>query len=79
MGHVTPEAYLGGPIAFVEDGDRIYIDIPAGRIDLDITPHVLEERQSKWRIPQNTKLDKRSLLERYRRLVGPAIKGAIFE
>jgi dihydroxy-acid dehydratase len=79
VGHVTPEAYLGGPIAFVEDGDRIYIDIPAGRIDLDITPHVLEERQSKWRIPQNTKLDKRSLLERYRRLVGPAIKGAIFE
>jgi len=79
VGHVTPEAYLGGPIAFVEDGDRIYIDIPAGKIDLDVAPQVLEERQRKWHIPQSTKLDKRSLLERYRRLVGPAIKGAIFE
>jgi dihydroxy-acid dehydratase len=79
VGHVTPEAYLGGPIAFVEDGDRIYIDIPSGKIDLDVAPQVLEERQRKWRIPQSTKLDKRSLLERYRRLVGPAIKGAIFE
>jgi dihydroxy-acid dehydratase len=79
VGHVTPEAYLGGPIAFVENGDCISIDIPAGKIDLDIPPHVLEERQRKWRIPQNTKLEKRSLLERYRRLVGPAIKGAIFE
>jgi dihydroxy-acid dehydratase len=76
VGHVTPEAYLGGPIAFVEEGDIIQIDIPAGRIDLDVPPDVLDARRQAWQLPARTQLEKGSLLERYRRLVGPATEGA---
>jgi dihydroxy-acid dehydratase len=76
VGHVTPEAYLGGPIALVEDGDIIRIDIPAGRVDLDVSPEALRERKIAWRLPQSTVLETGSLLERYRRLVGTAVDGA---
>jgi dihydroxy-acid dehydratase len=79
VGHVTPEAYLGGPIAFVEEGDTIRIDIPNRRINVEVPEQVLENRQSPWRAPDHTALEKGSLLERYRRVVGPAIKGAAFE
>ena len=79
VGHVTPEAYLGGPIAFVEEGDTIAIDIPAGRIDLAVPPEVIERRKKNWRVPEHTSLKKGTLLERYRRLVGPATRGATFE
>ena len=79
VGHVTPEAYLGGPIAFVEEGDTIVIDIPAGKIDLAVSPEVIERRKKNWRVPERTILEKGSLLERYRRLVGPATRGATFE
>ena len=76
IGHVTPEAYLGGPIALVEEGDIIRIDIPAGRVDLEVTPEVLESRRMKWQLPERTRLETGSLLERYRRLVGTAMTGA---
>ena len=79
IGHVTPEAYLGGPIALVQEGDMIRIDIPAGRVDLDVPPEVLEERRAGWRLPAHTELLKGSLLERYRRQVSSAMKGAILE
>ncbi|GAB4540396.1 MAG: dihydroxy-acid dehydratase [Anaerolineae bacterium] len=79
IGHVTPEAYLGGPIALVEEGDTISIDIPAGRVDLEVPADVLEARRKKWRPPDSTKLEKGSLLERYRRLVGTAVTGSRFE
>jgi dihydroxy-acid dehydratase len=79
IGHVTPEAYLGGPIAMVEEGDLIYIDIPEGKVDLDVPEQILESRNEKWRPPDSTRLEKGSLLERYRRLVGPAIEGSKFE
>jgi len=79
MGHVTPEAYLGGPIAFVEEGDIIEIDIPNGRIDLKVPKEALEQRKKNWRVPAHTELERGTLLERYRRAVGPAIKGAVFE
>ena len=78
IGHVTPEAYLGGPIALIEEGDRIRIDIPGGRVDLGVAPEVLEERRKHWQLPEHTKLEKGSLLERYRRVVGTAIEGARF-
>jgi dihydroxy-acid dehydratase len=78
IGHVTPEAYLGGPIAMVEEGDRIYIDIPKGRVDLDVSPEVLEKRRERWQPPERTMLERGSLLERYRRMVGTAIEGARF-
>jgi dihydroxy-acid dehydratase len=79
VGHVTPEAYLGGPIALVREGDVIRIDIPAGRIELDVPESVLAERRKEWKIPAHTELPKGTLLERYRRLVGPATRGATLE
>ena len=79
VGHITPEAYLGGPLAFVEEGDVIKIDIPNRRIDLDVSQRVIKERKKNWRVPDRTNLEKGSLLERYRRMVGPATRGATFE
>jgi dihydroxy-acid dehydratase len=79
VGHVTPEAYLGGPIALVREGDMIRIDIPAGRIELDVPEDVLAKRRKEWKIPAHTELPKGTLLERYRRLVGPATRGAVLE
>ena len=79
VGHVTPEAYLGGPIALVEEGDTIRIDIPGGRVELDVPPGVLAARRQAWRLPEGTELERGSLLERYRRLVGTAMGGARFE
>jgi dihydroxy-acid dehydratase len=79
IGHVTPEAYLGGPIALIEEGDIIHIDIPGGRVDLQVPAEVLEARRSKWQLPDSTRLVKGSLLDRYRQLVGTAVKGARFE
>lgn len=79
IGHVTPEAYVGGPLAFVEDGDEITIDIPNGTITLHVAEEEIEERRKNWVIPPGIELKKGSLLERYRRLVGPATKGCTFE
>jgi dihydroxy-acid dehydratase len=76
IGHVTPEAYLGGPIALIEERDTIRIDIPGGRVDLEVPPDVLAARRKAWRLPEHTKLRTGSLLERYRRLVGPATEGS---
>lgn len=76
---MTPEAYLGGPIAFVEEGDMIAINISAGTIDLVVSPDVIERRKKNWQVPDHTALVKGSLLERYRRMVGSAIRGATFE
>jgi dihydroxy-acid dehydratase len=76
VGHVTPEAYLGGPIALVEEGDTIRIDIPGGRVDLDVPQDVLDARRAAWRLPARTALETGSLLERYRRMVGPATEGS---
>ena len=79
VGHVTPEAYLGGPIALVEEGDTIHIDIPYRSITLDVPEEKLQKRQEAWQLPEGTELEKGSLLERYRRMVGPATRGAVFE
>ena len=79
VGHVTPEAYLGGPLAFVQEGDPVVIDIPAGRIDLDVPAAVIEQRRKAWRLPEHTALAKGTLLERYRWLVGPTTRGAKLE
>ena len=79
IGHVTPEAYLGGPIALVQEGDPIKIHIPEGKIDLDLSADVLEKRKKEWKRPEHVELKKGSLLERYRRAVGSAMKGCILE
>ncbi|MEM1547606.1 MAG: dihydroxy-acid dehydratase [Thermoproteota archaeon] len=48
IGHVSPEAFLGGPIALVEDGDEILIDVPSRRLDLLVDKDELQERRRKW-------------------------------
>ncbi|MEW6264505.1 MAG: dihydroxy-acid dehydratase [Thermodesulfobacteriota bacterium] len=79
IGHVTPEAFLGGPIAVVQEGDSIRIDIPKGTIDLDVPAQVLEKRKGGWQLPPGVELPKGSLLERYRRSVSSAMRGCILE
>ena len=79
IGHVSPEAYLGGPIALVEEGDMIKIDIPKGTINLDVPSDLLDRRKKEWRLSDRFHLNKGTLLERYRRSVGSAMKGCILE
>ena len=79
IGHVTPEAYLGGPIALVEEGDLVTIDIPGATVGFDVTEEVMAARRKRWRRPETTALPEGSLLERYRRSVGPATQGATLE
>ncbi len=79
IGHVTPEAYLGGPIALAQEGDTIRIDIPGCKVDLEVPSDVLAARREAWRLPQRTELAAGSLLERYRRLVGSATEGSRLE
>ena len=79
VGHVTPEAYLGGTIGLVKEGDTISIDIPAGKLELLVSPEELARRKAVWKLPEHTSLTPGSLLDRYRRLVGTAMRGAILE
>jgi dihydroxy-acid dehydratase len=49
--HVAPEAYVGGPLAFVETGDPITLDVKARRLDLDVPEETLKKRKAKWKSP----------------------------
>ena len=75
IGHVGPEAALGGPIALIEDGDEIMIDAETGVIDLNVAPEVLEERLKNWK-PRQTDYQSGAIW-RYAQNVGPAYKGAV--
>jgi dihydroxy-acid dehydratase len=77
IGHVSPEAAAGGPIAFVEEGDMISIDIPACRLDLDVPEDVLEKRRAAWKRPP-AKIDY-GYLARYAAQVTSADTGAVFK
>jgi dihydroxy-acid dehydratase len=79
VGHITPEAYLGGPLALVQEGDMVRIDIPAGELTLLVEEGELAARRAAWRLPESTALAPGSLLERYRRMVGPASRGCVME
>lgn len=79
IGHITPEAYSGGPIAMINEGDIISIDIPGGRLEIEVSQDELKKRKVSWTLPDHVKLEKGSLLDRYRRLVGTAIKGSVLE
>ncbi|MGD2200838.1 MAG: dihydroxy-acid dehydratase [Candidatus Bathyarchaeota archaeon] len=76
IGHISPEASAGGPIGLVEDGDRIVIDIPRRRIDLDVPPEELERRREAWE-PLEPRV-KKGYLVRYASMVSSADKGAVF-
>ncbi len=75
VGHVSPEAAEGGPIALVEDGDTITIDIPNRKLHLDVTDEELQARHAQWQPPE-PKI-KRGYLALYARLAESADKGAI--
>lgn len=75
IGHVSPEAAVGGPIAFVEEGDIIKIDIPNMKLELDVSDEVLAERRAKWQ-PREPKVTT-GYLKRYASLVTSGNRGAI--
>jgi dihydroxy-acid dehydratase len=75
VGHISPEAMEGGPIAFVRDGDTIELDIPGRRISLKVTDAELERRKKRWKAPE-PKI-KEGWLARYAKVVTSANTGAI--
>jgi len=75
IGHISPEAMEGGPIAIVKNGDRIIIDIPKRKIDLKLSNKDIRERLKKWKPPE-PKI-KTGYLSRYAKMVSSAGKGAI--
>jgi dihydroxy-acid dehydratase len=75
IGHVAPEAPHGGPIAFVNDGDVIRLDITARTLDLLVDPEELERRRAGWK-PKEPRYT-RGVLAKYARLVGSAASGAV--
>ncbi len=77
IGHVSPEAAVGGNIALVEEGDIIKIDINANTIDVDVTDEELERRRSNW-VPRQPEITT-GYLARYAALVSSGNKGAILE
>ena len=77
IGHVSPEAAAGGPIAFVQDGDRIDIDMHAGTISVDVSTDEFVERRKSWQPPE-PKI-KTGYLARYAKLVTSANRGAVLE
>ena len=77
IGHVSPEAALGGPIAYVEEGDIIAIDIPGHTIELKVDEATLAARKAKWVCPEPR--IKTGYLARYAKLVTSAARGAVLE
>lgn len=77
IGHVSPEAAVGGPIAFIEEGDIISIDIPANTINVKVSDDVLAERKAKWQ-PREPKVTT-GYLARYASMVTSANTGAVLK
>jgi dihydroxy-acid dehydratase len=75
VGHITPEAFEGGPIALIEDGDRITIDAETRQISVDVTDAVLAERKTRWVRPESKY--KRGVLAKYAKTVSSASEGAV--
>jgi len=77
IGHVSPEAAVGGPIALVEEGDMIKINIPENKMELKVSNEVLAERKAKW-VPRQPKVTS-GYLARYAAMVTSGNRGAILE
>ncbi|HTM30587.1 MAG TPA: dihydroxy-acid dehydratase, partial [Vicinamibacterales bacterium] len=75
VGHITPEAALGGPIALVRNGDRIVIDAAARVVTVDVPARELAKRRRAWKAPKPRYT--RGVLAKYARLVGSASEGAV--
>ena len=77
IGHVSPEAAVGGPIALVEEGDIISIDIPANKLNVKVSDEELAARKAKWQ-PREPRV-KDGYLHRYASLVTSGNRGAVLE
>ncbi len=77
IGHVSPEAAVGGPIALVEEGDIIKIDIPANKLELCVSDEELKNRRAKWQ-PREPKITT-GYLARYASMVTSGNRGAVLE
>lgn len=77
IGHISPEAAMGGVIALIEDGDEIFIDIPNRKLELKVSDEVLAERKKNWKAPE-PKI-KTGYLARYAKMTTSASTGAIVE
>jgi dihydroxy-acid dehydratase len=75
VGHIAPEAFVGGPIALVREGDPIVIDAASRRIDLEVDEAELAQRRAAWSPPQPRYST--GALAKYARLVGSASRGAV--
>ena len=75
IGHVTPEAQEGGPIALIEDGDVITIDVKKHTIEMDVSADEFEARRSRWKAPELKA--KRGTLYKYIQCVSPASLGCV--
>jgi len=77
IGHVSPEAYVGGPIAAVRENDKIAIDIPGRTLEVRLTDEEIQDRLKDWK-PKPRKIPA-GYMQRYVRMVSSAAKGAILE
>jgi dihydroxy-acid dehydratase len=77
IGHISPEAQAGGPIALVEEGDLIEVDIENNKLNVVLSENELKERKEKWQAPE-LKI-KEGFLYRYSKMVTSAAKGAVLE
>ena len=75
VGHITPEAYDGGPLAIVQNGDEITINADSNQINLNISDREITSRRKEWTCPKNT--IEKGVLGKYRTLVSSASKGAV--
>ncbi|MCJ1389963.1 hypothetical protein MMC18_002821 [Xylographa bjoerkii] len=75
VGHVVPEAAVGGPIALVRDGDVVTIDAETNELKMDVSEEELSRRMAEWRAPRKTVT--RGVLAKYAHLVGDASHGAL--
>ena len=75
VGHISPEAYEGGPLALVKDGDSINIDASSNQINVSISDKEIKERRDSWECPKKNK--ETGVLGKYRSLVTSASQGAV--
>lgn len=76
IGHVSPEAAAGGPIALLRDGDIVSIDIPARRLDVELSDDELQRRRAEWKPPQRALT---GWLKRYAQMVTSGSQGAVLQ
>lgn len=77
IGHISPEAAVGGPIALIEEGDEIFIDIPNKKLELLVDDSTLAKRKSNWK-PRESRI-RNGYMARYSRMVTSGARGAVLE